>query len=143
MFTHSGTEDIARFNRDMKFILKKRKKDNMERNWSFTTSSPHMIAMEEITKYLTRDNPVIFFRVKTERAGKALHAFIHHTLIKKASYVNLPCPFEFTQYTSTVMFGSNLTIQESEIVKWAKEVKNKSWGDSGVTTRVDVGIPKI
>ncbi len=114
----------------------------IERNWKFTVSNPIMVNVFEITKDLSRENPVAFIRVNSGPDENTLSVVFHTSIIKKAKFIG-ELPFNVDQIAPELFFVFHCKKTESEIIAWAKGIKNNTWGKHLKPSKVTVGIPKI
>jgi hypothetical protein len=103
-----------------------------ERNWEFYIRHPSMICFDEITPFVTRQNP-LFFLKKENGSG---YVFLHSSLFNKALLINKPFPTstyikpEYSVPKDThpaVEYIKLSSLHIPEWITWAKSVKKAEW----------------
>ena len=115
------------------------KEDSIEcRNWEFTVPHRDMVCPEEVSQYVTRENPVGIVCY-----NDYMGAFVHSSIIHKAKIIDKQ-RWEFTgiENSNIYILVSN-HIKYKDVIEWAREVKKASWGDNKQVEQVRVIIPKI
>lgn len=119
--------------------------DNMPvRNWSFTVKHIQGVQVEEIVKYVTRNNPLAIIKYGSHAAG-----YIHKSIIEKAKVVDIDARFNplhrikkvsgYPHVQSIVLFSEEIQY----LIEWCKTIKSAKWPPSEETIKIMVIIPKI
>jgi len=116
--------------------------DDTIRNWEFIIPHTDMINFEEITKYISRENPIGVIQF----SDKSSILFIHKSLITKTHILGLQSPFSLIdsrEFADESIIAIEVDEPLSVIIKWAKGVKSAEWEEKATFEKVRIIIPKI
>jgi hypothetical protein len=118
-------------------------KELKHRNWEFKIAHPEMLCIDEIVKYVSRENPVAI-----AQGQSCIHMFIHPSLIAKAEILDMLVQME-KEVTSTETLDNLVQhvivspTNRDSIIKWARKVKKAPWKKHDAPENIRVIIPKI
>jgi len=108
------------------------------RNWEFEVPHGDVICMDEVTKYVTRDNPVVILS-----SNSYIVVLVHTSIVLKAKLIDY-LPWELQQTQESHIFGMTTKhMHYKDIIEWARHIKRASWGDAKCAEDVRVIVPKI
>lgn len=112
------------------------------RGWSFIVNGSRMINKKEITKYVSRNNPLAIVKYDDQA-----EAYVHISIINKARFLPQTDrfnPLKRFMYEKEDMKYITLRIEEiRHLIHWCKLIKNASWGTNKENTKVEVFFPNI
>ncbi|RLI65908.1 MAG: hypothetical protein DRO67_02025 [Candidatus Asgardarchaeum californiense] len=109
------------------------------RNWEFEVPHPNIICIDEIDKYVTRTNPLVFI----QREGKCI-CLIHRSIVAKDNllYKEL-IGLEPLSNNNNVYTGSIEPDKIKEVTETVRKIKRAEWGSVAKRQKVRVIVPKI
>ncbi len=108
------------------------------RNWDFKVPHIDAVCPKEVTKHVSRVNPVAIMCYTN-----SMVAFVHASIMHKAQVLeDQPWEFNRTSDPSIYAITSN-RVSYHDIINWARHIKGAPWGDHKRPDEVRVIIPKI
>jgi len=158
--------------RDLAKMIKKSQDSVKHRNWEFDLAHLDMICVEEMTKTLSRENPLVFVttgshmskavitnkkemkdnpeaeevlkEVKYVNPDDTMIVFIHSSIIRKAELVNILIGDYIKSTSSTHIFMGYCPLHQMGIITaLVKEIKAAKWGKNNQHKHIRVIVPKI
>lgn len=151
-------------------VLKWKEEDEVKelkghRNWEFEVPHKNVVCQEEVTKYVTRENPLAFVtssvtkyydkEVKCKKGETKIVqckknvevsciAYVHSSIMQKAIIIVMyRNELTFQALDNPTVFKMSRNVDVKKVTQWVKDVKNAEWGDKAKREHVRVVVPKI
>lgn len=127
----------------MRFLPAKKPDTMKHRQWDFPVAHPSMISVNEVTKYLARDNPIAFIVIED-----SAFCYIHPSIYKKSEILSMGIKGLKLKIHKSAGVESCATVQINKtqiktVIKWAKKVKKAPWEGCKTPKKVQVIFPRI
>ena len=133
----------------LQFMKEKINKSKNKLQYEFVVQNPLMINFDEISKEISKKNPIAYITIQNELK----FAIIHSSIIKKAEIIGLPFPdpdhitiFKHKKKYSIFRLKKIFDKYEPEfraITKWVKDVIDTDWNTAKEEKTVKVIVPNI
>lgn len=158
--------------RELAKLIEKSQDTVKHRNWDFNLAHLDLICIDEVTKTLSREDPIVIIQTGTHSVKKVITnakelkgnpeaeeitkdvkyiepdkstiiVFIHSSIVVKAELINITIPkWLHPTYKPSVFIGY-CDLSTDAVIAWVKEVKSAKWGKAQHNKHCRVIIPKI